>query len=281
MLTRPAIIQNELDRAESLAPYECKHGKGCFYEECAFKKRVQKTLDSMRKNRKENQGDFPPENGVEKTDRFQPDPEASAEARKEHFRDQVTPEELDTMMAAKKADPEPVSADVSVAASAPRDALLNNARQAGALAKEWRKSQIENDAELSAAATNAAESWREIASALTGWEFDDDDDGEDSFYEGAIDKLVARQMRYERKKMKSGEALKDFRREQQPGIEALAARLVKLDVNVARQVFNCLAIRGPCGRMEGVNFMLSGPFAGALQRALDDTQSDAPACAAS
>src|SRR6516164_4934992 len=88
---------------------------------------------------------------------------------------------------------------------APRDILLQYARQAGALTKEWRKSQIENDAELSAAATNAAESWREIASALTGWEFDDDDDGEDSFYEGAIDKLVARKMRYERKKMKSGE----------------------------------------------------------------------------
>jgi hypothetical protein len=29
---------------------------------------VQKTLDSMRKKRKENQGDFPPENGIENTD---------------------------------------------------------------------------------------------------------------------------------------------------------------------------------------------------------------------
>jgi hypothetical protein len=159
---------------------------------------------------------------------------------------------------------------------APRDILLQYARQAGALTKEWRKSQIENDAELSAAATNAAESWREIASALT--EFDDDDD--DSFHEGALDKLVARQQRFERQTKKSDEAIKDFRREEQPGIEALAARLVKLDVDVARQVFNALATRGPCGRMEGVNFFLSRPFARALQRALDDTEAVAPACAA-
>jgi len=68
MLERPAIIQNELERAEQLAPYECKHGLGCFCEKCAFKKRVAKTLDSMRKKRKENQGDFPPEKGIENTD---------------------------------------------------------------------------------------------------------------------------------------------------------------------------------------------------------------------
>ena len=164
----------------------------------------------------------------------------------------------------------------------PRDTLLQYARQAGALTKAWRKSQIENDAELSATAKNTAESWREIASALTGWEFndDDDDDDDDSFYEGAIDKLVARQKRHEREAKKSGEALKDFTRQEQPAIEALAARLVKLDADVARQVFNALAIRGPCGRMEGVNFLLSRPFANALQRALDDTEAVAPACAA-
>ena len=40
MLERPAIIQNELDRAEQLAPYECKHGLGCFCEKCSFKKRA-------------------------------------------------------------------------------------------------------------------------------------------------------------------------------------------------------------------------------------------------
>jgi len=68
MLERPAVIQNELERAEQLAPYECKHGLGCFCEKCAFKKRVAKTLDSMRKKRKENQGDFPPEKGIENTD---------------------------------------------------------------------------------------------------------------------------------------------------------------------------------------------------------------------
>jgi predicted transcriptional regulator len=180
------------------------------------------------------------------------------------------------------AEAEPVSTEVSgetgVAASAPRDALLNNARQAGSLAKEWRKSQIENDAELSAAAKNTAKSWREIACALTSWDFTDDDDDDDSFYEGAIDKHVASRKRHEREAKKRGEAIKDRRRQEQPGIEELAARLVKLDADVARQVFNCLAMRGPCGRMEAVNFILSEPLALALERALD-TQSDAPACA--
>jgi len=172
--------------------------------------------------------------------------------------------------AAKKVDPVQVEDE-----SPPRDTLLQSARQAGALTKAWRKSRIENDAELSAAAEKAAESWREIASALT----DRDEDGEDSFCEGAIDKLVARQMSDEREKKKFNEYIKDCRRQEQPGIEELAARLVKLDADVARQVFNCLAMRGPCGGMEGVNFILSQPLALALERALD-TQSDAPACAA-
>jgi len=72
MLERPAIIQNELERAEQLAPYECKHGLGCFCEKCSFKKRVAKTLDSMRKKRKENQGDFPPENKVKNIEESAP-----------------------------------------------------------------------------------------------------------------------------------------------------------------------------------------------------------------
>ena len=161
-----------------------------------------------------------------------------------------------------EAKPPPVVEVPPTEASAERDTLLQYARQAGALTKAWRKSRIENDAELSAAANNAAESWREIASALTGWEFDDDD----SFYKGAIDKLVARQKRHERKAKKFDEDLEDRRRKEQPGIEALVARLVKLDVDVARQVFNAMDT-------------WAWSFVPALQRALADTQSDAPACA--
>src|SRR5262245_34376884 len=66
MLERPAIIQNELERAEQLAPYECKHGLGCFCEKCAFKKRVAKTLHSMRQRKSEQkQRNFDSQNAVQ------------------------------------------------------------------------------------------------------------------------------------------------------------------------------------------------------------------------
>jgi hypothetical protein len=150
-----------------------------------------------------------------------------------------------------------------------RPGLLGHARDAVTLAKRF-TFDCENDAELSAAAKEAADAWGEIAAALAVEEPDEDDE---TFHEGVIKKLVARQKRWAQERAKTERALDEIRAADRPAIDALAARLVKLDAEVARSVFSALAIRGPCGGFEGVNFVLSAPFALALQDALADPQS--------
>jgi ParB-like chromosome segregation protein Spo0J len=81
-----------------------------------------------------------------------------------------------------------------------------------------------------------------------------------------------RAQRRAREQKKQHDSVEKVIREQQPAIDALAARLVELDRNVARGVFEALAIRSPCGYMAGVNFLLAEPFALALEKALADTQ---------
>jgi hypothetical protein len=144
--------------------------------------------------------------------------------------------------------------------------LLRWAIDAVLLAKQWHGANTENDGELAAAARKAADTWSVIADALA-----DKEDGD--FYEGTIKKLVARQKRYARQGKKSADQMEELRRGQQPAIDALVTRLVALDPDVARGVFQCLALRGPCGYMEGVNFLLAEPFALALEKVLADTQS--------
>jgi hypothetical protein len=142
---------------------------------------------------------------------------------------------------------------------------------------DWHGADIENDAELSAAAKKAADAWAVVAGGLVDYDWDNDEDG---FYEGTIKKLVARAKRRAREDKKrednNVDIIREARRENQSAVDKLVAKLVALDRNVARGVFECLAIRGPCGLLEGVNFVLSEPFAIALQKAL----AEAPSCAA-
>jgi ParB-like chromosome segregation protein Spo0J len=153
-----------------------------------------------------------------------------------------------------------------------REGLLQHTQDVtGLYAKEFCKSEVENNAELAAAARKAADAWGLIADALG-----DEDDEDGAYYEGTIKRLVARQKRFVRITKKAGEDTEEFQRKQQPAVDNLAARLVALDPKVARGVFEALSIRGPCGGPEGVNFFLADPFMMAIWKALPAEQS---ACA--
>jgi hypothetical protein len=148
--------------------------------------------------------------------------------------------------------------------------LLHHAGIAADYVKTWRTSDSENDDELSAAAKKAADAWGEIAAALG-----DEEDG--VAYDGIIKNLVRSEKRRARDDAKNKAAIAKHVQVHQPAVDALVAALVKLDPNVARGVFEALAIRGPCGGWEGVNFTLAAPFGIALGDALADTQPQ-PTC---
>ena len=141
-------------------------------------------------------------------------------------------------------------------------------------ARAFHRSELENSERLAAAARKAADGWGLVADALA----DVEDDGTLDVADGTLKQLVTRAKRYARERKKTHDDIKEFRAEQQPHMDALVSRLVALDPTLARLVFNTLAIRGPCGRCEGVNFVLSLPFALTLQDALDKIAS--PQCSA-
>ena len=165
----------------------------------------------------------------------------------------------------------PKTGDVTASIAPPRTALLRWAGDAATLAKEWHGAGKENDRELAAAARKAADLWGVVADGVA--------DHEGGHIEGPIKNLVARAKRWAREQKKQGDGLKEFRREYRPAIDALVTRLVALDHEVARGVFDAVALRGPCGVVEGVNFFLAAPFALALEKALGDKQSSS-SCAA-
>jgi len=117
MLTKPAIVQEQ--RQSEFICSACGSARDCdcnapaLARLAAKKENERKASKAYRDRKKSASYDAP----VEITDKFQPEPEASAEARKAHFRDQASPEQLDAMIAAAKKSqpvPEPVSVDVSV-----------------------------------------------------------------------------------------------------------------------------------------------------------------------
>jgi ParB-like chromosome segregation protein Spo0J len=75
--------------------------------------------------------------------------------------------------------------------------------------------------------------------------------------------------REQREQKKQADLINETVRESQPAIDALVARLVKLDPKVARGVLEAIAMFGPCGAVEGPNFILALPFALALEAALN------------
>jgi hypothetical protein len=75
--------------------------------------------------------------------------------------------------------------------------------------------------------------------------------------------------RYEREQKKQADLINGIVRESQSAIDALVARLVELDPKVARGVLEAIAMFGPCGAVEGPNFVLALPFALALEAALN------------
>jgi hypothetical protein len=147
----------------------------------------------------------------------------------------------------------------------PRDVLLEMAGTGAGLAKEWHSADIENDAELAATARKVADAWGVVADALDDEEPDED---EEPHIGGAIKKLVDRQKRFKRNAKKQEAALEEHRRAYGPEYAALAAQLVELDRNVARNVLRSIALFGPCGYVEMPNFLDGGVLARAIQKAL-------------
>jgi hypothetical protein len=147
--------------------------------------------------------------------------------------------------------------------------LVSKAHLARDLTYLWRKTEVENTAESAKAAAEVAETWGEIATALGNY---NDEKDADEYYEGSIKKLVTserrRNQRYAREGKKFGDEVKKLQEEQQADIDRLVARLVDLNIDVARGVFCALGMRGPCGFWEGPNFFLATPFAIALGDAI-------------
>jgi hypothetical protein len=178
------------------------------------------------------------------------DSESSAEARTAHYAAADEPDDMPSE----------------------QDALIAQCECSVVSARDFHRAECENTESLSAAVRKTADEWGLIADALA----DAEDDGTLNVAEGTLKGLVARAKRYARERKKSNAALNEWRAEQRPILDAMVARLVALDADLARSVFSALAIRGPCGRMEGVNFVLSLPFALTLQDALDKIA--APQC---
>jgi len=153
------------------------------------------------------------------------------------------------------------------------DAVLGWADGGFDAAKLFRRSEVENNAELAKAAAKTAEAWSEIAGALSNYLDEKDLDEKDEHYEGSINKLVTSARRSNQREARRGkkndEQMKEFRAEHQAGIDALAARLVEvLDIDTARSLFCALAMRGPCGFFEGYNLFLAVPLTIALGDAI-------------
>jgi hypothetical protein len=143
--------------------------------------------------------------------------------------------------------------------------FLDMARASVDNAKWWHRAEIENNAELAATARKVADAWSLAADALGDEEPDEDDE---PYNEGTIAKLVERQKRLRRHAKKQEALLEKHRGPHGPEFAALAARLVELDRNVARNVLRSIAAFGPCGYVEGPNFLDGITFAQAIQRAL-------------
>jgi hypothetical protein len=139
--------------------------------------------------------------------------------------------------------------------------FLEMARASEVNAKFWHRAEIENDAELATTARKVADAWGVVADALHA-------EDEEPHIGGTINKLVDRQKRFKRNAKKQEAALERHRREHGPEFAALAAQLVELDRNVARNVLRSIALFGPCGYVEMPNFMDSGVLARAIQKAL-------------
>jgi hypothetical protein len=92
-----------------------------------------------------------------------------------------------------------------------------------------------------------------------------------------IQRYLRKRRRHAREQEKNDAKWRAVGDRHRPAINALVERLVKLDIAVARGVFEAVALRGPCGSFEGPNFFLITPFAFALQDAIAAATDDGSA----